>query len=88
MSETPDPTARPDGMGVSSERVGPSGPGQVGRTGLRDTSRLAAQKSTEHRPEQSSGGVEVNPDPISLPKAGYPKQHPRSKERPFFRKGS
>lgn len=38
------------GRGVSSERVGPAGPGQVGRTGLH--------------------------------------KHPRSTERPFFRRGS
>lgn len=91
MSEPTDPTDQRsgrEGMGVSSERVGPTGPGQVGRTGLRDTSRDRPGTAPEPRPEQSAGGVEVNPDPISLPKAGYPKQHPRSKERPFYRRGS
>lgn len=80
-----------DGMGVSSERVGPTGPGQVGRTGLRDTSRSTAEAlvpMAERRPEQSPGGVEVNPDPIALPKAGFPQQHPRAKERPFSRRRS
>ncbi|MGZ4446900.1 MAG: hypothetical protein ACXVEC_09360 [Nocardioides sp.] len=58
---TPDETTLPDGMGVSSERVGPTGPGQVGADGERDT-RVIETAPGEGPPEQSSGGPETNPE--------------------------
>ena len=56
------------GMGVSSERVGPTGPGQVGTDGERDTTpappESAASDSTasgeDVPPEQRPGQVEDN----------------------------
>jgi hypothetical protein len=77
---TSDPTEIPDeGMGVSSEREGPTGPGQHGDSGLLDTSPpdpdLEAAEDTP--PEQSAGGPETNPDGLD-PKAGYPSKDPRS----------
>ena len=66
----------PDGeMGVSSERVGPTGPGQVGTDGVRDVTR--AEPDPDAVPEQSSGGPETNPDPARPPKAGYPSKNPK-----------
>ncbi|WP_243056565.1 hypothetical protein [Nocardioides sp. SR21] len=68
-------------MGVSSERVGHTGPGQVGTDGQKDTS---PKQTPQHRkgdedtpPEQSPGNVEENPVGIP-PKAGYPSKDPRS----------
>ena len=56
-------------MGVSSERVGHTGPGQVGTTGVRDTSGRGADEDDEDTPpEQSTGGPEQNPEGIP-PKA-------------------
>ncbi|WP_139981433.1 hypothetical protein [Nocardioides litoris] len=52
-------------MGVSSERVGPTGPGQVGTTGTRDVSPRRDQPSSP-LPEQSRGGPEANPRPVSV----------------------
>jgi hypothetical protein len=69
---------RPPGeMGVSSERVGPTGPGQEATDGLRDVSEHERDPGEETRPEQSPGNPEKNPDGIP-PKAGYPKTDPRS----------
>ena len=72
----------PDGaagdMGVSSERVGPTGPGQVSTDGVRDTS--AVERSPDEDdvpPEQRAGGQEDNPDGLT-PKAGYSATDPRS----------
>lgn len=75
-----DDTARGDGMGVSSEREGPTGPGQHGTDGVRYTGPAPA--SPETRPEQSRGSVETNPDPVTV-KAGYPSRNPRSKDHPY-----
>jgi hypothetical protein len=48
----------PDGaagdMGVSSERVGPTGPGQVGTDGVRDTSAAPVDPDDDVPPEQSA----------------------------------
>jgi hypothetical protein len=71
----------PDGaagdMGVSSERVGPTGPGQVSTDGLRDTSPQARPEDADVAPEQAPGHPETNPDGLT-PKAGYSSKDPRS----------
>jgi hypothetical protein len=64
-------------MGVSSERVGPTGPGQVATDGLRDVSEHEREPGEETLPEQSTGNPEDNPGGIP-PKAGYPSIDPRS----------
>jgi hypothetical protein len=75
---TSDPTEIPDeGMGVSSEREGPTGPGQHGDSGLLDTSPPDPEAAEDTPPEQSAGGPETNPDGLD-PKAGYPSKDPRS----------
>ncbi|WP_244931552.1 hypothetical protein [Nocardioides sp. W7] len=75
---TPDPEttdAAAGGMGVSSERVGPTGPGQVGTDGVRDVT--SAEPPADAPPEQSTGGPETNPGPGIPPKAGYSSKDPR-----------
>jgi hypothetical protein len=75
----------PDGaagdMGVSSERVGPAGPGQVSTDGLRDTSPAGGPKDrsddADVPPEQAPGHPEENPEGLT-PKAGYSSKDPRS----------
>lgn len=69
------------GMGVSSERVGHTGPGQVATDGLKPTmpDDLSAQDAP---PEQSTGGPETNPSGLPA-KAGYPSKDPRSDDKPF-----
>lgn len=47
------------GMGVSSERVGHSGPGQVGADGVADTSPV--EPPSNPPPEQRPGAPEENP---------------------------
>jgi hypothetical protein len=64
-------------MGVSSERVGPTGPGQVGTDGLRDVSEHERGPDEDTPPEQSTGNPEDNPEGIA-PKAGYSEKDPRS----------
>lgn len=64
-------------MGVSSERVGPTGPGQYATDGLRDVSEHERSPDEETPPEQSPGGAEENPEGIA-PKAGYASKDPRS----------
>ena len=60
----------PDGdLGVSSEREGPTGPGQVGTTGTRDTVPVPPEDGP---PEQSTGGAEENPQGLP-PKAAPPR---------------
>ena len=66
-----------EGMGVSSERVGPTGPGQHATDGVRDVSPHEREPDEETLPEQSTGNPEDNPDGIA-PKAGYPSKDPRS----------
>jgi hypothetical protein len=65
------------GMGVSSERVGPAGPGQEATDGVRDVSEHERDPDEETLPEQSVGNPEDNPTGIP-PKAGYPSKDPRS----------
>lgn len=74
------PDGAAGGMGSSSERVGPTGPGQVSTDGLRDTSVLPTPDDAP--PEQSAGGEEPQPDGIK-PKAGYPSKDPRNDDKPY-----
>ena len=54
------------GMGVSSERVGATGPGQEAANGTRDTSRdSAAPSEGDVLPEQRPGQPESNPDGLA-----------------------
>lgn len=71
------PQGAAGGMGVSSERVGHTGPGQVGTDGLKDTSERERDSDEETPPEQSPGNPEENPVGIP-PKAGYSSKDPRS----------
>ena len=68
-------------MGVSSERVGPAGPGQVSTDGTRDVSPPGPDADdaadAETPPEQSPGNPEDNPEGLR-PKAGYSSADPRS----------
>jgi hypothetical protein len=75
-----DPTVvDPVGMGVSSERVGPTGPGQVDTDGVRDTSAVPPAEGDDVPPEQRPGMVERNPEGLE-PKAPYPALDPRPSE--------
>ena len=67
-------------MGVSSERVGPTGPGQEATDGVKDTSPRRADGDAP--PEQAPGGEEVQPEGVA-PAAGYPSLDPRSKDKPY-----
>jgi hypothetical protein len=69
----------PVGMGVSSERVGPTGPGQLGTDGVRDTSAMETPADGDVPPEQRPGEVEQNPDGLD-PKAAYPSLDPRAED--------
>jgi hypothetical protein len=73
------------GMGISSERVGPTGGGGEGTDGEKDT--------TEQADEDHAGDLvgsdadfdaekEENPEGIE-PRAGYPSLDPRSKDLPY-----
>jgi hypothetical protein len=77
------------GMGVSSERVGPTGPGQESTDGERPTHEPRATDhegdlvgSDELTPADPLREPEENPDGIP-PKAGYPSLDPRSKDAPY-----
>jgi len=63
-------------MGVSSEREGPTGPGQTGTDGVRDVTPERPD-ADDAPPEQRPGSEEENPEGLS-PKAGYSKADPRS----------
>ena len=78
------PQGAAGGMGSSSERVGPTGPGQVGTDGLRDTSVMDADadQEQEQEPEQGAGGHEPQPEGLE-PKAGYPSLDPRHEHKPY-----
>jgi hypothetical protein len=71
------PEGAAGGMGSSSERVGHTGPGQVGANGLRDTSVVDADADAP--PEQSPVGAEPQPQALE-PKAGYPSLDPRHED--------
>jgi hypothetical protein len=68
-------------MGVSSERVGETGPGQTGTDGVRapaDRDELDPARTPDTEPdEQRPGGDEPHPEGLT-PKAGYPERDPRS----------
>ena len=68
------------GMGVSSERVGHTGPGQEATDGVKDTSPASLPADTP--PEQAPGAVEEQPDGLA-PAAGYPSLDPRSDDKPY-----
>jgi hypothetical protein len=74
------PSRAAGGMGVSSERVGHTGPGQVGTDGVKDTS--AGNLGDDVPPEQAPGGDEVQPEG-RRPVAGYPSLDPRSEDKPW-----
>ena len=63
-------------MGVSSERVGPTGPGQRATDGLRDVAPHERGSDEDVPPEQSPGNPEDNPEGLP-PKAGYSDKDPR-----------
>src|SRR3954454_18704050 len=83
------------GMGVSSERVGHTGPDQYATDGVKDPSRddeplgdapldetdTGDQSGLEGTDRLRTSG-EVKPDGLP-PKAGYPSLDPRSKEKPY-----
>lgn len=64
-------------MGVSSERTGPTGSGQHGTDGTKDTSRIERDPDADVAPEQTTGLHEDNPEGLE-PKAGYPSADPRN----------
>lgn len=65
------------GMGVSSERVGHAGPGQVATDGLRDVAPHERSPEDEIAPGHVAG--EPEPKPVGLPpKADPPRLDPRS----------
>lgn len=71
-----DETERDGDMGISSERVGPTGPGQVSTSGERPTSPSDHAEREDEPPEQRPGNEERNPVGLN-PKAGYPEADPR-----------
>ena len=64
-------------MGVSSERVWHTGPGQEGTDGIKDTSLIERDPDADVPPEQTTGQHEDNPEGLE-PKAGYPSVDPRN----------
>jgi hypothetical protein len=67
-------------MGVSSERVGHTGPGQRATDGLNDVAPHERDPDHDTLPEQSPGGPEDNPAGLP-PKAGYSSADPRSDDQ-------
>lgn len=65
------------GMGVSSEWVGHTGPGQVATDGVKDVSPLPPPDDAP--PEQSPGNPEPRPRGLP-PKAPLPSVDPRAEE--------
>ena len=73
------------GMGVSSERVGPTGGGHEGTDGEKDTTAPAHRDPSGDvigSDAEFEQGREENPEGID-PKAGYPSKDPRSKDLPY-----
>ncbi len=62
------PDGAAGGMGVSSERVGPTGPGQEGTDGVRSTHHHEPAGDTP--PEQHPGGFEEKP--VGIPPKAAP----------------
>ena len=79
------PARAAGGMGVSSERVGPTGGGAEGTDGERDTSEarhrddagdvIGSDAYLSAEPERNPRGLD--------PKAGYPSKDPRSEDLPY-----
>lgn len=67
------------GMGVSSERKGPAGPGQHATDGVRDVTWAHRDPDEDVPPEQAPGAEEENPEGLE-PKAGYSERDPRSSD--------
>lgn len=78
----PDGTERPEhGVGVSSERIGHTGPGQAGTTGQKDVHPVGPEPDA---PPEQAADQRAEPQPVGLePKAGYPSVDPRSKRKPY-----
>ena len=73
------PAGRAGDMGVSSERVGPTGPGQLGTEGVRPAGPPEEEASpADVPPEQSANGQDELPVAGLPPKAGYSSTDPRS----------
>ena len=72
------PDGAAGGMGVSSERTGPAGPGQHSTDGVRDVTRTDLSDE-DTPPEQRPGNPEENPEGLP-PKSGYSSVDPRSKD--------
>jgi hypothetical protein len=72
------PDGAAGGMGVSSERTGPAGPGQHSTDGVRDV-RPTDLSDEDTPPEQRPGNPEENPEGRP-PKSGYSSVDPRSKD--------
>src|SRR3954452_16020245 len=73
------------GMGVSSERVGPTGGGGEGTDGEKDTTEPALR---DHGGDLVGSRAEFEQEPEDNPdglgsKAGYPSLDPRSEDAPY-----
>jgi hypothetical protein len=89
------PSRAAGGMGVSSERVDHTGPGQEATDGVKDTSRTDAPHDEEPQVEADDDSAadatghdrlraSGEPQPEGLePAAGYPSLDPRSKDKPY-----
>jgi hypothetical protein len=73
------PDGAAGGMGVSSERTGPAGPGQHATDGVRDVTPAERSTDEDTPPEQRPGNPEENPEGLP-PKSGYSSVDPRSKD--------
>ena len=82
---SPDPTVDRDGdMGVSSERVGPTGPGQTARTGERDVtsagpeapSQTSSEVPVEEEPDPAEAELTSDPDVPAEQSAGGAETNP------------
>jgi hypothetical protein len=79
------PAGAEGGMGISSERVGPTGGGGEGTDGVKDTTEPAHRDQAGDligSDAEFDAGPEENPEGLD-PKAGYPARDPRSDELPF-----
>lgn len=73
------------GMGISSERVGPTGGGTVSTDGEKDTTAPAHRDQAGDlvgSDAEFEQGDEENPEGLD-PKAGYPARDPRNEDRPY-----
>lgn len=61
-------------MGVSSERTGPTGPGQHATDGVRPVAPAERDPDAETPPEQSTGNPEENPAGLE-PKPAHPEKY-------------